>query len=126
MMEDLIQRPHVGFYVHYHGIGHKQRTAVIIEYLHSKVSVVASRMEEMKWNGSASTDFLKLACDNVHFAPLWSDNISDRVARYTDWLNRTKPDVMVVDVSVSAGDGRRDDTELGAREDNLRRLISQS
>ncbi|TWT93612.1 glycosyltransferase [Neorhodopirellula pilleata] len=115
-MDAIEQRPHVGFYVHYHGMGHKQRTAAILDHLRSEASVIASRRQAMKWDLPASIEFLELACDNdslsqaglqhandvpgLHFAPLWSDNVTDRVARYTDWLNRTKPDVMVVDVSV--------------------------
>ncbi|MCM2373667.1 glycosyltransferase [Aporhodopirellula aestuarii] len=107
--------PHAGFYVHYHGMGHKHRTEAILKHLSIPATVVTSRMDSLNWNGPTLSNVVGIECDNeelnqeglkraadvpcLHFAPLWSDNISNRVAKYTAWLADAKPDVMVVDVS---------------------------
>ena len=107
--------PRIGFYVHYHGMGHKQRTEAILRRLQFPATIVSSRTGSHQWTGPTLQEVVELACDNdnvhaesllsagdvpaLHFAPLWSDNITSRVARYTAWLNSAKPDLMVVDVS---------------------------
>ncbi|EMI42935.1 glycosyltransferase [Rhodopirellula sp. SWK7] len=108
--------PRVGFYVHYHGMGHKHRTEAILQHLTIPASVITSRIDTLEWSGLTLTELIGLDCDNdnlsrdglrhasdvpsLHFAPLWSQNISNRVAKYTTWLAKSKPDLMVVDVSV--------------------------
>ncbi|WP_068259959.1 glycosyltransferase [Rubripirellula obstinata] len=107
--------PHVGFYVHYHGRGHKHRTEAILEHLTVMATVVTSRSGGLQWSGPTLGEVIDLPCDNdglnedglraasnvpaLHFAPLWSDNVASRVANYTAWLADKRPDVMVVDVS---------------------------
>lgn len=107
--------PHVGFYVHYHGRGHKHRTEAILKHLTMPATVITSRLDSLDWSGPTLAAVVGLPCDNdgldeaglrvasdvpaLHFAPLWSDNITSRVAKYTAWLTDAKPDVMVVDVS---------------------------
>lgn len=107
--------PSVGFYVHYHGRGHKHRTEAILEHLTIEATVVTSRVSGMHWSGPTLAEVIDLPCDNdgltedglraasdvpaMHFAPLWSDNVASRVTTYTAWLADKRPDVMVVDVS---------------------------
>ncbi|EMI53306.1 glycosyltransferase [Rhodopirellula sallentina] len=107
--------PRVGFYVHYHGRGHKHRTEAILKHLTIPSSVVTSRIDKLPWSGPTLSEVIGIECDNeglneegldyvadvpsLHFAPLWSHNITDRVAAYTKWLATAKPDLMVVDVS---------------------------
>ncbi|MCC9600452.1 glycosyl transferase family 28 protein [Stieleria sp. JC731] len=105
----------IGFYVHYHGMGHKRRTEAILNHLNVRASVVTSRLGDMEWNGPTLDEVFEIDCDidNVsiqgqhhaedvpalHYAPLWVDGISNRVAQYTEWLNKNRPSLMVVDVS---------------------------
>lgn len=109
------RQPHVGFYVHYHGMGHKHRTEAILRQLQLPASVVTSRIHDLDWNGPTLANVVGIECDNddvpvrgmqqaqdvsaLHYAPLWTDSITKRVAQYTRWLDETRPDVMVVDVS---------------------------
>lgn len=109
------RQPHVGFYVHYHGMGHKHRTEAILRRLPVPASVVTSRIHDLDWNGPTLKDVIGIDCDNdhvpvrgmqhaqdvsaLHYAPLWTDSITKRVAQYTRWLDETRPDVMVIDVS---------------------------
>ena len=111
----------IGFYVHYHGMGHKNRTEAIMRSMALAVSpspityAVTSRAESMRWRLDPPPTIIDLPCDDdqvpdagmqrrddvdaLHYAPLWTDTITRRVANYTAWLNQTRPDVMVVDVS---------------------------
>lgn len=105
--------PHVGFYVHYHGLGHQQRTEAIIQRLTVRSSVITSRLDTSRW--STADDLVEIACDidevsengrcyagdvpALHYAPLWTDNVTRRVSQFTAWLDRERPDLMVVDVS---------------------------
>lgn len=108
-------RPLVGFYVHYHGLGHKHRTEAILQHLQVEAAVVTSRIHNRPWCGPTLGEVLGLPCDidavpgegearardvhALHYAPLWASNITTRVARYATWLDRRRPAVMVVDVS---------------------------
>ncbi|MDA8745783.1 glycosyl transferase family 28 protein [Rubripirellula amarantea] len=105
----------IGFYVHYHGLGHKHRTEAILKHLDLPATVITSRIHELDWEGPTLTSVEEIACDiddiperglayasdvpSLHYAPLWTDNITRRVAQYTAWLDDHKPDVVVVDVS---------------------------
>ncbi|QEG39248.1 glycosyltransferase [Roseimaritima ulvae] len=108
-------KENIGFYVHYHGLGHKHRTEAILRHLTVPATVLTSRIDDLRWRGPTLTSVRELACDiddvpesglrhaedvpSFHYAPLWTDNITRRVAQYTAWLDQQKPDVMVVDVS---------------------------
>ncbi|MFG0266121.1 MAG: glycosyl transferase family 28 protein [Rhodopirellula sp. JB055] len=108
-------QPRVGFYTHYHGMGHKHRTEAILQQLSIPATVITSRLHQLDWSGPTLTNVIGIDCDNddvpvrgmqhaqevsaLHHAPLWTDSITRRVAQYTRWLDKTRPDVMVVDVS---------------------------
>lgn len=107
--------PHVGFYVHYHGLGHKHRTEAILEHLRLPATVVTSRLQTLPWRGAMLREVIGIACDidavpenglkraedspALHYAPLWAPTCTERVAEYSGWLHRTRPALMVVDVS---------------------------
>ena len=108
-------QPSIGFYVHYHGRGHKHRTEAILRHLSSPATVITSRIDELQWAGPSLKSVRGIACDidevpscglshaadvpALHYAPLWTDNITHRVAQFTAWLDEQRPDLMVVDVS---------------------------
>lgn len=105
----------VGFYVHYHGLGHKHRAESFLRHLTVPASIITSRIDTLPWQGPTLTEVVGLACDNdgvhedgakhaeqvpaLHYAPLWTDTITRRVSQYAAWLDRAKPDLVVVDVS---------------------------
>lgn len=138
--------PSVGFYVHYHGRGHKHRTEAILRHLTLPATVITSRLENDDWLGPTLSSVVGISCDiddvpaaglehaedvpALHYAPLWTGSITQRVAQYAAWLNAQRPSVMIIDVSaeismltrlasipqiVMRQHGRRDDTgHLGA------------
>ena len=114
------QRP-VGFYVHYHGQGHRNRTIAIVNQLLAAqpetprpVTILASRMEGLDWPRNV-THVVELACDvdgvpeagrrraedvpSLHFAPLHTATIRRRVHQMAEWFDRANPAAVVVDVS---------------------------
>ncbi|EMI15779.1 hypothetical protein RMSM_07306 [Rhodopirellula maiorica SM1] len=107
--------PTIGFYVHYHGLGHKHRTEAILQHLRFPATVITSRLDAQRWSGESLCQVIGIDCDiddvhteglqhaadvaALHYAPLWCDTITRRVAQYTQWLHESKPDLMVVDVS---------------------------
>ncbi|SMP75485.1 Predicted glycosyl transferase [Neorhodopirellula lusitana] len=110
-----MNQPSIGFYVHYHGMGHKHRAECILQHLTLPATVVTSNLDRLSWNGPTLKEVVAIACDNddlnevgldragdspgLHFAPLWSTNITERVAQYTAWLNTAQPDLVMIDVS---------------------------
>ena len=114
-MSTSMQQPSIGFYVHYHGLGHKHRTEAILRYLKIPATVITSRIADMHWEGISLQEVRSIECDidevseagldhandveALHYAPLWCSNITKRVAAYTQWLSKSQPDVMIIDVS---------------------------
>lgn len=108
--------PTVGFYVHYHGRGHKHRTEAILQRLRLPATIITSRLERENWTAPTLRGVIGIDCDNdavaseglkhstdvpaLHYAPLWTPTVTRRVAAYTHWLATEIPDVVVVDVSV--------------------------
>ncbi|KLU01976.1 hypothetical protein RISK_006160 [Rhodopirellula islandica] len=96
-------------------MGHKHRTEAILRQLPVPASVVTSRIHGLDWSGPTLENVIGIECDNddvpvrgmqhardvsaLHHTPLWTDSITKRVAQYTRWLDETRPDVMVIDVS---------------------------
>ena len=107
----------IGYYVHYHGQGHRNRTRAILREFETygrPVTILASRMAGLPWPGSV-TATLELPCDiddvpstgrehaddlpALHFAPLHTENIRRRVFEMTRWFAESDPAAVVVDVS---------------------------
>lgn len=111
-----MELPHIGFYVHYHGLGHKHRTEAILQHLRCPATVITSHLGSRRWRGDTLEEVIDIASDiddvhegglgfsqdvpSLHYAPLWTGNVTRRVAQFTAWLDRRRPDLMVVDVSV--------------------------
>lgn len=105
----------IGYYVHYHGAGHRHRTEAILRHLGVPATVITSRVAGRPWEGTPPPDVLDLPCDiddvpddglhrsgdvsALHYAPLHAATITDRIARLADWIRDRRPELMVVDVS---------------------------
>ena len=111
----------VGFYVHYHGRGHRNRTLAILNQMLAAspqqprpVAILASRMDGLDWPANVK-QVLELACDidgvpaaglaraedvpSLHFAPLHTPTIRRRVHQLAEWFDRSNPAAVVIDVS---------------------------
>ena len=111
-----LRRP-VGFYVHYHGRGHRNRTLAILRELATldrPAAILTSRMDGLDWPEPVR-EVIDVACDiddvpaagqtraedspALHFAPLHTATIRRRVHQLAEWFDRTNPAALVVDVS---------------------------
>lgn len=105
----MMSRP-IGYYVHHHGDGHRQR-AIAIGQSFRNVMLMGSGLA----GSTGSLPFLDLADDRLdesfagidhadrpsclHYAPLDHEGIRQRTARMTGWIAEARPRLMVVDVS---------------------------
>ena len=118
---DRTARP-VGFYVHDHGRGHRNRTGAILrayERLADRAAdrsavILSSGMDGLTWPSLASRT-IELPSDTAgiaepgradaaatpcfHYTPLYAEGIRSRVAAMTDWFASANPAALVVDVS---------------------------
>lgn len=104
-----MNRP-IGYYVHHHGEGHRQRAIAIGQSLGNVMLMgtgLAGRTEDLP--------FLDLADDrldnsftgidqtdrpaSLHYAPLDHEGIRQRTAMLTAWIAQARPRLMVIDVS---------------------------
>lgn len=105
----------VGYYVHHHGEGHRQRALQIARaapgrfvLLGTGLAGVATDVDVIdlpddRMTGIAAFDGLDNVADRpeaLHYAPLNHDGIRQRVATLTAWIAGARPALMVVDVSV--------------------------
>ncbi|MBE7160432.1 MAG: hypothetical protein INR72_04225 [Williamsia herbipolensis] len=101
----------IGWYVHHHGMGHAHRADSIARELDEPVTVLSSRPRPA---GHAAAVWFRLPMDVapgsdtadpsaggvVHWAPRDTPGLTARMAAIADWVARTGPSVVVVDVSV--------------------------
>jgi hypothetical protein len=103
--------PRVGIYVHHHGSGHAARAAAIGRALGERgaaVTYLSSLPGERL--GPGESIWLPLDTDRgadpgetpaeLHFAPLGSAGLAGRMAAIAGWIERRRPDLILVDVSV--------------------------
>lgn len=98
----------IGYYVHHHGRGHLSRAAAIIAALGTEVTVLSSLPRPTDWSGpwvSLALDDAAVPVDpdahgRLHWVPLRSTGLRDRMAAISEWIARARPEVFVVDVSV--------------------------
>jgi hypothetical protein len=103
--------PRIGIYVHHHGGGHAARAGAIGRALGGRgaaVTYLSSLPPELLGPGEC----IRLPLDTdrgtdggttpaeLHFAPLGSIGLASRMAAIADWIDRTRPDLLLVDVSV--------------------------
>lgn len=99
----------IGYYVHHQGRGHLHRATALAGALDEPVVGLSSLPRPERWPGewlhldrddlgAAPTD--PTARGRLHWAPLGDDGLSRRSARIAAWLERARPRLVVVDVSV--------------------------
>lgn len=105
----------IGYYVHHHGDGHRQRAIQIARQAPDRFVLLGTGLE----GRTAGLDAIDLPDDRpdgvsafdghdasgcrpyaLHYAPVDHDGVRRRVARITDWIATARPALMVVDVSV--------------------------
>jgi len=101
----------IGYYVHHHGDGHRQRALAIAKALPGCITLLGTGLS----GKTESIPYLDLANDyddrnhhdsgggageSLHYAPHGHDGIRQRVAAITKWVACAKPGLIVVDVSV--------------------------
>ena len=101
----------IGYYVHHHGDGHRQRALAIAKAAPDCFTLLgtglAGRTEHIScldladdYDGRAHSDRWIGVGESLHYAPHGHDGIRNRVAMMSDWIAREKPSLIVVDVSV--------------------------
>jgi hypothetical protein len=105
--------PRIGIYVHHHGAGHAARAGAVGRALRDRGAAVtylsSLRAERL---GPGESVLLPLDTDRrpegapgetpeeLHFAPLGSAGLAARMAAIAGWVERRRPHLMLVDVSV--------------------------
>lgn len=106
----------IGYYVHHHGDGHRQRALAIAQAAPSGAFTLIGTGLEGRTGGVACLDLpddrLSAAVsfdgrdeaghrpDAVHYAPCHHEGVRRRVSLLTGWIAQARPSLMVVDVSV--------------------------
>lgn len=103
----------IGYYVHHHGDGHRQRAIAIAHALGGGVTLLgtglAGRTDNLPQLDLADDRSANGAFDgrdhgerpsSLHYAPIDHEGLRQRVAQVTDWIAKTRPSLFVVDVSV--------------------------
>ncbi|MFE1377622.1 glycosyltransferase [Streptomyces sp. NPDC058740] len=99
----------IGYYVHHHGLGHLHRALCIARHTRCPVTGLSSLERPADWpgpwirlpldtGGPAAVD--ARAQGRLHWAPLFHDGYTERMATLAGWLGRTRPALLVSDVSV--------------------------
>ncbi len=105
----------IGYYVHHHGFGHRQRAMAIARAAPSRFTLIGTGLADL----AGPFDILDLPDDRLteagafdgedgtvqrplalHYAPTHHEGVRARVALLASWIERVKPALLVVDVSV--------------------------
>ncbi|CAN7251616.1 glycosyltransferase [Terrabacter sp. LjRoot27] len=103
----------IGWYVHHQGLGHLTRLQAVAEHLESPVTGISSLPAPDGW----SSEWLHLDRDDrmpaaevahadpsaggvLHWVPRHDAGLARRAAALAAWITRTRPSLVVVDVSV--------------------------
>lgn len=99
--------PVIGYYVHHQGWGHLQRARAIAAHLPAGVTVLSSLPAPdpvLRWVQLPMDDVTRppdhTANGTLHWVPRHDHGLRRRMAVVAEWVDRTDPDLMVVDVSV--------------------------
>jgi hypothetical protein len=103
--------PRIGIYVHHHGSGHAARAAAVGRALAERGAAV-TYLSSLPAERLGPGDSIRLPLDTdrgadpgetpaeLHFAPLGSAGLAGRMAAIAGWIERRRPDLILVDVSV--------------------------
>jgi hypothetical protein len=99
----------IGYYIHHQGRGHINRALAITAELDQPVTGLSSQPRPVGWIG----DWIELPRDDdgvdpheidahgrLHWVPLHDRGLSGRMAKISRWIGDSRPQVVVVDVSV--------------------------
>lgn len=105
----------IGYYVHHHGDGHRQRALAIAAAAPGRFTLIGTGLQgrtgsvscldlpDDRPTGASGFDGRDDAEDRpqaLHYAPLDHDGVRARVAALMAWIKTARPALMVVDVSV--------------------------
>jgi hypothetical protein len=103
----------IGYYVHHHGDGHRQRALAIAGQAQGRITLLGTGLAGRTGNVPAIDlpDDRRLGHDfdgrddsarpcSLHYAPIDHEGVRRRVAEITGWIARNRPALLVVDVSV--------------------------
>ncbi|MBW4332212.1 glycosyltransferase [Stakelama sp. CBK3Z-3] len=107
----------IGYYVHHHGDGHRQRALAIAESVGAGITLLGTGLAGRTGAVSAidlpddrvadvfsGADRCGDSCGErppaLHYAPFDHDGVRRRTAEITHWIAEARPGLMVVDVSV--------------------------
>ncbi|OUZ07264.1 hypothetical protein BHE97_17320 [Aeromicrobium sp. PE09-221] len=97
----------IGYYAHHHGAGHVNRAMTLAPWL-PEFTLLSSAAPPDSWDG----DWVELARDDtgvaedptahglLHWVPRHDRGLSARMATISAWIERARPELMIVDVSV--------------------------
>ena len=106
----------LGYYIHLHGKGHAQRAKAIAQNFSFPVTFIGTGVSQHDWSGVKDYRTLELPPDKLehvpdlpinqdcqtysfHYAPYYSDSYRRRATIIADWVEKTKPTAVIVDVS---------------------------
>ncbi|MDQ6641618.1 MAG: glycosyl transferase [Actinomycetota bacterium] len=102
----------IGYYVHHHGHGHLHRAQAIATHLSGEVTGISSlpaphgwpgpwlRLDRDDYSPESSAQQDPSASGRLHWVPRHDPGLRSRMAAIAQWLDRTAPELVVVDVSV--------------------------
>lgn len=103
----------IGYYVHHHGDGHRQRALAIAACMRAPITLLGTglagrtgeipsldlpddRMDRGVFDGRDQSE----RPASLHYAPIDHEGVRQRVAMISNWIARSRPGLLVVDVSV--------------------------
>ena len=102
----------IGYYVHHHGDGHRQRALAITRHAEGRMTLLGTGLSGRTGDVPAidlpddrlpdtafGSDDGMVRPEALHYAPLDHDGIRQRVAMIAGWIARHRPSLMIVDVS---------------------------
>lgn len=107
----MTEAPRIGIYVHHHGAGHAARAGAIGRALGDRGAVV-TYLSSLPAERLGPGESIALPLDTdlgaepgetpeeLHFAPFGSAGLARRMAAIAAWVERRRPHLMLVDVSV--------------------------
>lgn len=109
-MKKSCKKYKIGYYIHHHGDGHRQRAMAIAAYAPEYFTLLGTKLA----GNCGNFDYIDLEDDKIalgdkqqneylwatHYTPIGVSAIKKRIQRITQWIAETEPALIVVDVSV--------------------------